>query len=81
PIADLKKLSEDHRIAHAAVALIVFTADESTARHDLAILAHRCLDKHIPLTLAGPILRTFPISDRIGNARCTVCLLALAKES
>jgi hypothetical protein len=80
PIADLKKLSEDHRIHHAGAALIVFTEGEATAKHDLAILAHRCLDKHIPLPLGGPILRTFPIPDRIGNAACTVCLLALAKE-
>ncbi len=80
PIADLRKLEDDHRIHHAAVALIVFTADQATARHDLAILAHRCLDKRLPLPLGGPILRTFPIPDRIGNAACTVCLLPLAKE-
>ncbi len=80
PIADLKKLADDDRIHHAGVMLIVFTADEPTARHDLAILAHRCIDRNLPIPLGGPITRSFPIPDRIGNTVCTVCLLGLRKD-
>jgi hypothetical protein len=80
PIADLRKLADDDRIRDAGVLLIVFTADEATARHDLTILAHRLLDMNIPIPLGGPLTRSFPIPDRIGNTLCTVCLLGLRKD-
>ncbi len=78
PITDLKKLAADHRIHHAGVLIVLFTADERTATHDLAVLAHRVLDKDIPI--ASPAMRHFPIPDRIGNTTCTVCVLALRKD-
>lgn len=79
PIADLKKLADDDRIHHAGVLLIVFTADEQTAKHDLNVLAHRCMDRNLPIPLGGPITRSFPIPDRIGNTVCTICLIGLRK--
>jgi hypothetical protein len=78
PLADLKKLAEDHRIHHAGVLLIVFTENEQIARHDVAILAHRILDRNWPIS--SPILRSFPIPDRIGNTVCTVCLIGMRKD-
>lgn len=77
PLADLKKLAEDHRIQHAGVMLIVFTEGEQVARHDIAILAHRVLDRNWPIS--SPTLRSFPISDRMGNSVCTVCLIGMRK--
>lgn len=79
PLADLKKLANDHRIHHAGVLLIVFTADDHTAAHDISILALRTLDRGWPI--AAPVLRTIPIPDRIGNTLCTACLLAMRKSS
>jgi len=79
PLADLKKLAADERICHAGVLLVVFTADEKIARHDLRVLADRALDRDLPVPLTGPIVRGFAVPDRIGNAHCTLCLLPLRK--
>lgn len=77
PIADLKKLADDDRIHHAGVLLIVFTESETVARHDIGILAHRALDRNWPIS--SPVLRCFPIPDRIGNTTCTICLIGMRK--
>lgn len=77
PLADLKKLAEDHRIHHAGVLLIVFTESEQVARHDIAILAHRILDRNWPIS--SPTLRSFRIPDRMGNTTCTLCLIGMRK--
>jgi hypothetical protein len=79
PIADLTKLTADERIHHAAAAVILFSLDEPTARHDLDILMQRARAKDLPITLSSPHIRTFPISDRIGNTMCVVCLIAIRK--
>ncbi len=78
PLADLKKLAEDHRIQHAGVLLIVFTESEQVARHDINILTHRILDRNWPIS--SPTLRSFPIPDRMGNTVCTICLIGMWKK-
>lgn len=73
PAADIKKLSADGRIAHAAALILLFTHDQPTAEHDLAQAMHRCLDRNLPI--GSPISRSIPISDRIGNQLLTACLV------
>ena len=77
PLADLKKLAEDHRIMHAGAMLIVFTDGEQVARHDIGVLTHRILDRDWPIS--SPTLRSFPIPDRMGNNTCTICLIGMRK--
>jgi hypothetical protein len=76
PIGDLAKLARDPFIATGAVLVVLFTADEPVARHDLGVLMHRCLDKELPV--GSPMIRSFPITDRIGNARCSVALIPVS---
>lgn len=70
--ADVRKLAADPGILHAALLLVMFTADEATAEHDLTAWAHRCLDRGLPIS--APIARGFPIADRIGNGWCHAAL-------
>ncbi|MEM8757990.1 MAG: hypothetical protein AAGF47_09435 [Planctomycetota bacterium] len=72
PAADIRKLARDPRLAHAAVLIVLFAADEPTARHDLAVAAHRWLDADLPVR--SPVIRCVPIDDRIGNAAAAICL-------
>lgn len=72
-LKDLRKLAADDRIVRGAVLLVLFTADEVVAEHDLPIALHRVLDKQG--TFRSPFIARFPIDDRIGNACCTVALI------
>lgn len=69
-IKDLGKLVKDRRIRSAAAALIMFSADEKTAEHDLSVVMHKALDRDLPV--ASPLRKSFPVQDRIGNRVCTV---------
>lgn len=77
PIADCKKLAADPRIVHAAVIVVLFTADMATARHDLPFIVHKALDLDLPVS--SPQIRHIRIGERIGNHVCTVCWLELRK--
>jgi len=70
---DVAKLAREESIAHAAVLLMLFTADEGTAVHDLEVWRQRCLARG--LEISPPYLRHVPIIDRLGNACCTIALL------
>jgi hypothetical protein len=70
-VSDLRKLASQG-LPYAAVLLVMFGADEATLGHDLTMWAHRCLDLGLPIS--APVAEGFPITDRIGNARCTVAL-------
>lgn len=76
--ADVAKLARDGAILHAGLLLVLFTADETTARHDLGVFIHRCLDKG--LTINSPTMAHFPIEDRVGNACCTVALVPVRPD-
>lgn len=76
--ADVVKLARDGAILHAGLLLVLFTADETTARHDLGVFIHRCLDRG--LTISSPSTADFPIEDRIGNTRCTVALVPVRPD-
>ncbi|NJL31512.1 MAG: hypothetical protein HC898_07725 [Phycisphaerales bacterium] len=54
---DVKKLWYDSRIRHSALLLVLFTAEQSIAEHDLAAWQQRCLDRKYPITT--PAIRGF----------------------
>jgi hypothetical protein len=69
---DLSKLAADAEVRFGAAVLVLFTQDEATAKHDLTVALHRVLDKGF--SLRNPIIESFAITDRIGNACCTVAM-------
>ncbi len=75
--ADVRKLAADAAIAHGALLLVMFTEDERTARHDLDVWAHRCLDQELPIS--APHAAGFPLTDRIGNGWCQAALTAVRR--
>ncbi len=77
--SDIPKLSRDQMIRHAALMLILFSADRATADHDLAAFMHRCLDRNLPV--ASPSTVRFDVADLIGNTMCTVCLVPVRHEA
>ena len=74
---DLDKLAGDTAIDQGLVALVLFTHDERTARNDLVAAANRCLDH--AAAIASMSSRSFPITDRAGNACCTVAAFDVLK--
>lgn len=77
PAADAVKLEWDPHIAHAAVLVVLFTADEATARHDLGVMMHRLLDRELPVL--APVVRSVPIPDLIGNSVCSAAMIPVSK--
>ena len=75
PAADVCKLVGDARIERAAACLVLFTEDESVARHDIQRVAHRLLDDGLPIGI--PEIASVPIADRAGNARVTVAVFPI----
>lgn len=72
-LGDIRKLARADGIAQAGVVIILFSAEEAVAEHDLAAFVHRCLDRDLPAT--GLLRERFPILDRIGNRVCTVAIV------
>lgn len=70
---DVRKLAQDRYIERSALLLVLFTADEATARHDLTMALHRCLDRDVPI--GHPEIEQFSITDRIGNTSCLLVLV------
>jgi hypothetical protein len=73
PAADIRKLSRDGSIRHAALLLIHFSEDQAIAEHDLGVFLRRCLERNLPI--GTPELERFPVADRIGNRLCTLVLV------
>jgi len=76
--ADVEKLASDPQIAHAAVLLILFTADATVAAHDLAVWASRASLHGLPLW--PRIERSLAIGDRVGHRCCTLALWPLERR-
>lgn len=72
---DVRKLSREPGIRHAAACAVVFAETREIAEHDLAACVHRCLDKGLPV--GAPTTTAIPITDRIGNAWCVVGLFPI----
>jgi len=69
---DVSKLAGDDRIRFGALCVVLFTADEQTARHDLDALMHTCLDEDLPVS--APAVRVVDITERIGNTVAAIML-------
>jgi len=72
---DVEKLASDPQVLHAAVLLILFTADATTAEHDLGVWAGRASLLGLPLW--PRVQRSLAIGDRLGNKLCTLALFPI----
>lgn len=72
---DVRKLWSDGAIFHAGLLLILLTADQHIAEHDLSAWYTRCLERGYPV--AAPATRHVAITDRLGNGCCTVALFSV----
>lgn len=75
---DVEKLASDPQIAHAAVLLILFTADATVAAHDLAVWAGRASQNGLPLW--PRVERSLAIGDRVGHVLCTLALWPIERR-
>jgi hypothetical protein len=73
---DVRKLSKEPHILHAALLIVLFVAEPAVAEHDLRVWQDRCLERGLPI--AAPYLRGLPITDRHGNAWCALALHGVA---
>jgi len=73
--ADIKKIYHDEQIVSGGLVLVLFTADQRTAEHDLAEWHRRCIDRGYPA--AAPAIRGFALTDRIGNGWCAVAVFGI----
>ncbi|MGE3109036.1 MAG: hypothetical protein AB7G11_12265 [Phycisphaerales bacterium] len=74
---DVAKLAGDRMIVHAGVLVTLFAADRATAEHDLLIVAHRCLDRDLPIST--PAMAVVPIQERIGNSVCVAAVFPVKR--
>lgn len=72
---DVKKIWSDGVIQHGGLLILLFTQTQEVADHDLAVWHERCLRKGFPVGV--PAVRGLPISDRIGNAWCSVAVFGV----
>ncbi|MCC6425447.1 MAG: hypothetical protein IT435_01370 [Phycisphaerales bacterium] len=75
---DLQKLEDDRQLRAGGILDVLFTADEATATHDIAIALSRCIDKQ--LLPPPPLHDSFKLADRIGNAICSVWLTSIGER-
>lgn len=75
---DVEKLASDPQIAHAAVLLILFTADPTVAAHDLGVWAARASAHALPLW--PRVERSLAIGDRVGHRVCTLALWPIERR-
>ncbi len=75
---DVEKLAGDPELRHAAVVLVLFTADAEVAAHDLGVWAVRASMQG--LDLLPRVTRTIEIGDRLGNRVCTLALFPLLRR-
>jgi hypothetical protein len=74
---DLARLAHAGGIRHAAVLVVAFGPDEATLAHDAHALDRHAAEQGLP-TL-GAIVRTFPLTDRHGNAAGLVALIPVGR--
>ena len=74
---DIRKLAQDRLIFHAGLMLILFTADDMVAKHDLRAWEDRCLKRGYPVV--SPVVRSFKLVDRLGNGLCSVALFPVRR--
>ena len=72
---DVKKIWSDGVIRHGGLLLVMFTESQAVAEHDLAVWHRTCLERGYPV--GPPAMRGLPITDRIGNAWCSVSVFGV----
>lgn len=72
---DVKKIWSDSVIRHGGLLVVLFTQNQRIAEHDLLTWHERCMDKGFPVN--PPALRGFTITERIGNAWCSVAVFGV----
>jgi len=72
---DVKKIWSDGVIQHGGLLIVLFTEDQETAEHDLAVWHERCLRKGFPV--GQPAVRGLGVTNRIGNAWCSVAVFGV----
>ena len=74
---DVTKLARDPGIHDAAVLLVLFTEDDATANHDLAVWARRASERGLALWPRRE--SALDIGDRLGNRRCRLAIFPLER--
>ncbi|MEM7681120.1 MAG: hypothetical protein AAF288_04105 [Planctomycetota bacterium] len=72
---DIRKLWSDGVIRHAALLIVLFSASQRVAEHDLLAWQDRCLRKGMPVSM--PALRGFALNNRLGNAWCATAVFTV----
>ena len=72
---DVSKLYRDAQLIHSGLLVVLFTADEATASHDLRAWLDRAWAKKYPVQ--PPARRGFAITNRVGNGWCEVAVFAV----
>ncbi len=73
PAGDIAKLECDGVIRLAAAVVVLFTESEQIALHDIDAMAHRLIDRDLPVGV--PATESRPMTDRAGNATVTAAVL------
>ena len=74
---DVLKLSRDPAVVHGGLLILLFTEDQRVADHDLEAWLSHCLELRLPV--GSPCLRRLPITDRLGNAVCSIGLFPVTR--
>lgn len=74
---DVAKLASDDAVERGAAGLVLFAVDAEVIRHDLTQLAHRLLDRQLPVRAFHRAVTT--IDDRIGNRAAGVCVIEVGR--
>jgi len=76
---DVRKLSSNPGFVHAALLIVLYAEDAEVAEHDLAVWLDRCLQKRLPV--GSPSLRSFDITERLGNRCCALGLYPVRRSA
>lgn len=72
---DVRKLWSDNLIRHGGLLIVLFSQSQQFAEHDLEAWHRRCVERGYPV--GPPATRGFKITDRIGNAWCSVSVFGV----
>lgn len=76
---DLKKLASEPQILIGGVLLVLFTAEEIVAEHDIAAAVHRVLDRGV--SVGEVTARHAPLNDRLGNSCLSVVTVTPGRDA
>lgn len=76
--SDLRKLAAEPMITAGALVLVLFTADEAVAEHDLTTAIHRAIDRGVGVRSIRR--ESFAITERIGNLVCSIAWLEARRD-